>query len=112
MHDVDGTELLEARCPALRTRPRHITGEWKAAFASTDAFAPLRSASVANLQRVAPADFLAGLASRSYVATLDEDERRRVLAEVEELLARSDAPLQAGNVVVPMRTDLFWTRLR
>ena len=39
-------------------------------------------------------------------------DRREVLAEVARLLSREDAPLDAGAVLVPMRTEVYWTRRR
>ena len=56
-------------------------------------------------------EFVDGFASRSYVAVLDPDERDGLLAEVRELLERDDAPVEGDQVVVPMRTAAFWTRL-
>jgi len=34
-----------------------------------------------------------------------------LLGGISDLLNRSDSPTEAGHVVVPMRTDIYWTQL-
>jgi hypothetical protein len=59
---------------------------------------------------VSRAEFIDGLASRSYVAVLEPDDRAAVLAGLETLLDRDDAPVDGDQVSVPMRTQVLWTR--
>ena len=105
-------DLLEQSRADLSTLRRHGSGEWRRAFDGDHAFGPLQYAEFENPQRATRADFLAALASRSYVASMDAADRRQFLAEVERLLERDDAPLEGDDVVMPLRTYVFWTRLR
>ena len=52
------------------------------------------------------------MASRSYIASLDPERRAEVLAEIDDLFGRDDAPIDHGRVRIPLRTDVFWTRKR
>jgi hypothetical protein len=90
---------------------RQRSGRWREAFDGEQRFMPLSAATFDNSQRMSRDAFLANLASRSYVARLDPGPRRELLAEVEALLGRGDAPVEAGAVLVPMRTDIYWTQL-
>ena len=105
-------DMLERSRADLSTMRRHATGMWRRAFESDRRFEPLSEAVFANPQRVSRGEFLAALASRSYVAAMDEADRAELLAEINRLLERPDAPLDGAAVLLPMRTDLYWTRLR
>ena len=104
-------DLLERRRVELATLRRNASGLWRRAFDEETRFEPLTDAVFDNPQRMAVHEFLDGFASRSYVAVLDPDERAALLVEVAELLERSDAPVDDGEVIVPMRTACHWTRL-
>jgi SAM-dependent methyltransferase len=104
-------DLLERRRVDLATLRRHASGRWRRAFDGEVRFEPLAEATFDNPRRMEVGEFLAGFASRSYVAVLEPGERAAVLAEVGELLQRDDAPVEDDQVVVPMRTVAFWTRL-
>ena len=105
-------DLLEERRVDLSVLRRHASGRWMEGFAETEEFEPLSHARFAHRQRLRREDFIASLASRSYIASLSEPHRRDVLAGVAALLEREDAPLEGGEVVVPLSTLLFWTRSR
>ena len=75
-------------------------------------FEPLEHAAFENLQRLPREDFLASLASRSYIAVLEEAHRIAVLAGIDAMLDRDDAPVEGDEVVLPLTTAVFWTRLR
>jgi ubiquinone/menaquinone biosynthesis C-methylase UbiE len=105
-------DLLEQSRADLSTLRRHGSGEWTRAFDGDHPFEPLQYAEFENPQRATRADFLAALASRSYVASMEAADRKEFLAEVEQLLERPDAPLEGDEVVMPLRTYVFWTRLR
>jgi SAM-dependent methyltransferase len=105
-------DLLERSRADLSLMRRHRSGRWREAFDGEPRFGPLREATFDNTQRMFQDDFLANLASRSYIARLDADAQRKLLGEVSDLLGRPGAPVEAGRVVVPMQTEVYWTRLR
>jgi SAM-dependent methyltransferase len=104
-------DLLEGSRADLSVMRRYATGGWREAFERQQRFRPLTMATFDNTQRVSRDEFLANLASRSYVARLAPDARRELLGQVSDLLDRRDSPMETGHVVVPMRTDVYWTRL-
>jgi len=105
-------DLLERSRADLSTMRRHGTGRWKEAFERENPFEPLAEATFPNVQRVSREEFVAALASRSYVASLGPEDRQDVLDGVEWMLNQPGAPIEDGKVIVPMRTDVYWTRLR
>jgi ubiquinone/menaquinone biosynthesis C-methylase UbiE len=102
-------DLLEDSRADLSVMRRHRSGKWRGAFDGERRFEPLRAATFDNPQRVALDEFLANLASRSYIARLDAAARQELLAEVSDILGQPGAPIEAGLVVVPMQTDVYWT---
>jgi ubiquinone/menaquinone biosynthesis C-methylase UbiE len=105
-------DLLQERRVDLATMHRHSSGRWREAFAADERFEPLLEATFENTQRLSREDFIAALSSRSYIAALAEAHRADVLAGIEAMLARGDAPVAGDDVVLPLRTKVFWTRLR
>jgi SAM-dependent methyltransferase len=104
-------DLVERSRADLSVMRRHRSGRWREAFDGERGFEPLRAATFDNPQRVTPYEFLANLASRSYVARLDPVAREQLLSEVSDLLGQPGAPIEADRVVVPMKTDVYWTFL-
>ena len=104
-------DVLERSRADLSTLRRNASGRWREAFEDQSRFAPLTERTFDNTHRMPVAAFLDGFASRSYVAALDPNERAAVLAEVAALIERSEAPVEEGLVVVPMKTACYWTRL-
>jgi SAM-dependent methyltransferase len=104
-------DVLERRRVDLATLRRNASGLWRRAFDDQPWFEPLAEASFENTRRMTREEFIAGFASRSYIAVLAPEERAHVLDEAAELLERSDAPVDEGLVIVPMRTGCYWTRL-
>ena len=104
-------DLLESRAD-LATAHRHMSGWWLAAFDDDPHFGPLARAEFEHEQRLAPDGFVASLASRSYVSTLEEEPRAELLAEARALLDRDDAPLEGDELVIPLHTAIYWTRRR
>jgi SAM-dependent methyltransferase len=103
-------DLLEGSRADLSAMRRQASGRWRAAFEHERRFRPLSGATFDNTQRMSRDEFLANLASRSYIARLAQDARSELLSAISALLDRSGAPIDAGRVVVPMRTDVYWTR--
>jgi ubiquinone/menaquinone biosynthesis C-methylase UbiE len=104
-------DLVERSRADLSVMRRHRSGRWREAFDGERRFAPLRTATFDNPQWPSTDEFLANLASRSYIARLDPAARQELLAEVSDLLGQPGAPIEAGRVVVPMKTDVYWARL-
>ncbi len=103
-------DLLARSRADLSAVHRHATGRWREAFEHQQPFEALSRATFDNTQRMTEEEFLANLTSRSYVAQLNPDARRELIGEVTDLLRRPGAPFEAGHVLVPMRTDAYWTR--
>ena len=104
-------DLLERRRVNLATLRRNASGLWRHAFDGERRFRQLAEATFDNPQRMTAEEFVDGFASRSYIAVLDPEERAALLGEVGALLERADAPVDDGQVIVPMRTACYWTRL-
>jgi SAM-dependent methyltransferase len=102
-------DLLEDSRADLSVMRRHRSGKWREAFDGERRFEPLRAATFDNPKRVTPDEFVANLASRSYIARLDPAARHQLLGEVSDLLGQPGAPIKADQVVVPMKTDVYWT---
>lgn len=102
-------DLVERSRADLSVMRRHRSGKWREAFDRARRFEPLRTATFDNPQRSSPDEFLANLASRSYIARLDPAARQRLLGKASDLLTQPGAPIEAGRVVVPMKTDVYWT---
>jgi len=81
-------------------------GEWEQPLADTRLFAALQHADDAHLQHLDIDDFVAQVASWSWIAALCETRRAAVLLDVRARLgARTE-------IVIPYRTDIYWTRRR
>jgi ubiquinone/menaquinone biosynthesis C-methylase UbiE len=86
--------------------PTHRTGAWQQAFEPSDRFTPLAHRAFGNDQRVSADQLVDRVVSVSFIATLDEAQRAAVEAEVRTLLA------DEAEMVLPYRTDVFWTERR
>jgi SAM-dependent methyltransferase len=91
--------------------PRYRSGRWREAFGRSELFGPLHHRLAYHVHHVTPEAFLDRVLSVSYVAVASEDERARVRAEVDELIA-TDPELGGDEIAMPYRTDVFWTRRR
>lgn len=81
-------------------------GDWQGLLDSTSLFEPLRRAEADHVQRLAPADFVAQVASWSWVRNLHQDVRDAVLEDVHGLVN------DRAEIVIPYRTEAYWTGLR
>jgi len=104
-------DLLEGSRADLSVVRRHGSGRWREAFDGEPRFGLLCEATFDNARRMSQDEFLANLTSRSYIARLDTDAQRKLLGDISDLLGRPGAPVEAGRVIVPMQTDVYWTRL-
>jgi SAM-dependent methyltransferase len=90
------------RIKTQRPEHRHDTLIWQNAFDGDDRFGPLHKLEAEHTQRLSADDYVAQIASRSYMASLPKDERTRVMSEVKRIAGE-------GKVVVRYRTDAWWT---
>jgi ubiquinone/menaquinone biosynthesis C-methylase UbiE len=105
-------DLLDRHCPDRARTQHHTWQRWRAAFDRPGRFEPLSEARRDHLQRQPRAEFLAQIASRSYVAALSASEREEIFREADAMLDRPDSPLVDDEVTVPLHTDVYWTRKR
>ena len=92
--------------------PRYRDMLWRAPFERTELFGPLHHQVAYHVHEVTRAAFMDRVLSVSYVASAPEAERARVRAEVTQLL-QTDPELRGREVIVmPYRTDVFWTTRR
>ena len=84
--------------------PTHRVDAWRAAFERTTLFEPLSEDELPNQQRLDADGMEARVGSISFIAALDEPERRRVLERVRAIAGE-------GTVTVPYRTEVqMWRR--
>ena len=103
------TEIME---PHRDDVPTYRSVAWRDAFERTRLFGPLAHAETTHVHRLTPEGVVARVASVSYVATLPEPERERVLAEVRDLLATDPETRGRAEVELPYRTDVYWAKRR
>jgi SAM-dependent methyltransferase len=109
----DWSERLTAMFDRLAGEgaPRYRSGRWREAFERSELFGPLHHRLAYHVHHVSPEAFLDRVLSVSYVAAASEDDRARVRAELDDLIA-SDPELRGDEIAMPYRTDVFWTRRR
>lgn len=90
------------RIKSQRPEHRHDTLIWQRAFDDNHDFGPLHKLEAGHTQHLSADDYVAQIASRSYMASLAKDERTRVIGEVKRIAGD-------GEVTVRYRTDAWWT---
>lgn len=78
--------------------------QWKPVLEQSDRFEPLSQAEFSHVHRIGIEDFVALVASWSWIANLPDQERSDLLGEVRQL-AGQDAVLE-----LPYVTEVYWTR--
>ncbi|HSE80464.1 MAG TPA: class I SAM-dependent methyltransferase [Gaiellaceae bacterium] len=99
------TEIMEQHRGDV---PSYRSVAWQEAFEQTALFGPLGHAESRHVHRLTPDGVIARVASVSFVATLPEPERERVLAEVRGLLATDPETRGRADLDFPYRTDVYW----
>src|SRR3954451_15381873 len=79
-------------------------GRWRRALEESRRFGPLSSAEVRHVHRVIREDFIAQVASWSWIANVPGPERAALLERIRELVG--DQPV----LDLPYRTEIHWTR--
>lgn len=92
--------------------PRFCSGAWREAFDRVSLFEPLGNASFEHVHRLTAETVVDRVASISYIAAAPEEDRRRVLDAVRELLATDPDTAGADVIELPYRADVYWTRPR
>lgn len=82
------------------------SGGWKAPLAETGLFDDLQHDEDVHVQRLSIDDFVAQVASWSWIAGLPDHTRADVLTDVRALLHGQ------SDIIIPYRTDIYWTRCR
>jgi SAM-dependent methyltransferase len=88
---------------------RYDSGQWQQAFASSG-FAPLVERRFRFEQVLEPEGVVELMQSRSFIAALDPDENRAVREEIRALLGRHPETAGRDVLVLPYRTDVYWTQ--
>jgi SAM-dependent methyltransferase len=100
-------ELIDLLNAVRPEHPGFTADQGRAAIDACAAFGPFARSEVTHVHRTTRAGLVAGVASFSYVAVLEHDERTALLARVDALLARHGV----DAVDVPLRTTV-WTARR
>ena len=81
-------------------------GRWRDEFTRTGLFTDLEHVEFAHTQRLDPSDFLAQVASWSWIANLGDTYREAALDDVAALIEGQP------EIAIPYRTDLYLARPR
>jgi len=92
--------------------PGHERGAWRAALEGTHLFTVPEKASVRHEQRVDPDGVVDRALSISFIAMLLPAERDRVATEIRAMLERDPTTRGKREIVLPYRTDVYWSERR
>lgn len=92
--------------------PQETTGEWRAAFSSSDGFGPLEEARFPHAQPLDGPGLVERYASASYVATLSEGDRTDVLERIRSLTETHPDLAGKPTFDLPYVTELHWAARR
>lgn len=96
--------IVDAHGDAIR---RHENELWRGAFDGPSGFTPLEQAEFVNAQEVDEDQVVDRVASTSFIATLDPDERSRVFERVRELIRSHPDTRGRARFVFPHRTRVY-----
>jgi SAM-dependent methyltransferase len=82
------------------------SGRWEVPLAETGLFDELQHDDDTHIQRFPVEDFVAQVASWTWIAGLPDMNREAVLTDIRALLR------DQSEIVIPYRTDVYWTRRR
>lgn len=99
------TEILDAHAEGI---PRFKHEEWKAPFATTRLFGPLRERRFAHAQVMDEPTLIDRIESVSFIATLPPDEHEDVLRRVKRLVETHPAVRRGSLITLPYRTVVYW----
>ncbi|MBW3589332.1 MAG: class I SAM-dependent methyltransferase [Actinobacteria bacterium] len=102
------TRIMDRHEPAARQLDASTT--WPNDFERVGLFSPLQKQQFEHSQVVDLKTLLAAVKSRSYIASLNEPDQRRVLDEVLELVETHPDLKDRDVFELPYITDLYWSR--
>jgi SAM-dependent methyltransferase len=88
---------------------RYAAGEWRDAIERSAQFGALHARQFGYQQVLEPDGVVELMASRSFIAALPPAEHAAVRAELRELLATHPDTAGRDRLVLPYRTDAYWT---
>jgi SAM-dependent methyltransferase len=94
--------LEEVMARSVGDTPRHRDGDWERALEDSPLFEPLASTELPNDQLQTPEGLAERAASTSFIAAMEEAERRELLDEVRRRAAALPQP-----IVLPHVCELF-----
>lgn len=89
---------------------RYDSGAWRGSVESSELFEPLVEQRFAYQHVLEPEGVVELMASTSFIAALPMEENRAVRHEIGHLLASHRETRRAHRLVIPYRTDVYWTR--
>jgi SAM-dependent methyltransferase len=90
--------------------PQRSTSAWREQLSTTGLFTPFADRALPHVVRGTLDVLRARIASTSFIATLPERERARVLADVEEVISAHPDAWIDGQLVMPYVTQVTWCR--
>ena len=102
------TRIMDRHEPASRQIDASAT--WPTAFERVGLFSPLQKQQFEHSHLVDVQTLLAAVKSRSYIASLNEPDQRRVLDEVLEVVHTHPDLKDRDLFELPYITDLYWSR--
>jgi SAM-dependent methyltransferase len=90
--------------------PGHRKGRWRAALEAAPGFTPISQIHGSFWMETDLEGVLERAASVSFVATLPEAERARLLADLRRAAEADPEIRSSGRVRLPYRTDVYWVR--
>ena len=92
--------------------PRFRSGAWRRAFELLHLFEPIEEAVFEHVQRGSAETIVDRVGSISYIASMPEDRRQAVLADVRTLISTDPATAGRDVIELPYRSRIFRTRPR
>ncbi len=100
------SEIIE---PHRGDVPRYVSRQWQRAFETTPLFGPLEERQFPFAHEMDAETLVARVASISFIAALQPEERERVLTEVRALAEEDPATRGRATFPLPYRTAVFVT---
>lgn len=100
-------ELTKIIDPYEKGAPRYKSGDWKQAFDKTTMLSPLEHFKFDYIQKGDSQTVIDRVASTSFIASLEADEKKSVLDRVSQLIQTHPLTKKSKVIEIPYRTDVF-----